>query len=114
MLATYAIIIDGNGNASERKLAHTRAGRLLTDSLTTLSSKEYDSLDTREIRLLRSMKPLVAKDYFSFELIKYSSQSLIEIPIIYAFGETERLTYHGTNFRGVTTIKLFPTNVSFS
>ena len=114
MVNSYAIIVDGLGNITERKLGHTRQGRLLMPSqhFEKLFDVEYSHLGLREVRVMRSLESENEKEHFSFDFMsKYNVENfpnVVQIPVIYAFGETTGLSYHGTNHRGATIIDLYP------
>ncbi len=97
MTNTYAIITDGNGNVTERKMGNHNAGTLLSNSLTSVSHSTVGSISTT--RVTRNLTGLTA-DHFTFP----SGSSTISL--IWAYGNGINLAYHGG--RGATTISITP------
>lgn len=111
MAGSYAIVVNGVGNITERKLGHTRQGRLLKPSklFAKLFDIEYNHLGLREVRVIRSLQSENEREHYSFDFMsKYNIPRVIKIPLIYAFGETTMLSYHGTHHRNITAMNLYP------
>merc|ERR1719270_585964 len=75
----YAIIVDGNGNVSERKLADQGPGSLLKPSVKIISIKESNGI--RTVSLSRPING-ASNDHFTF----YVDET--KIPFINAVGST--------------------------
>jgi len=97
----YAIIVDGTGSVSERKLGDHNPGTLLTPSVKIVSNIVSGS--NRIVVLTRSMTGNT-KDYYSFPT------SPATINFINAVGSTPTIAYHKA--RTVAKITLIPTQVS--
>ena len=97
----YAIIVDGNGNVSERKLADQGPGSLLKPSVKIISSKESNGI--RTVSLSRPING-ASNDHFTF----YVDET--EIPFINAVGSTVELSYHKEKTSSL--IKIFPIGTS--
>lgn len=85
MNGTYAIIVDGYGNVTERMLGYHQSGLLLTPTVTVTSDTTDDS--GRTVVLTRSMTGKGAY-YYTFD------SSISSINLIYAFGNTPTLAQH--------------------
>eukprot|EP01084_Bolivina_argentea_P167243 290290_1 len=92
----YAIIIDGTGAVTERKLANHGPGTLLKPTITVLSSSI-----TNDIRTVTMTRPLKGMEYCT------KSGSL---NVITAIGNTIQLSYHAQ--RTGATITLLPKTTS--
>ena len=90
---TYAIIVDGYGNVTERLLGNHEPGTLLKPSVTVTSDLVNASLNARVVTLTRPMQ--LAYPYYSFDVTTAS------IPIIWAHGTTPDLESHGPTNDGV-------------
>jgi len=97
----YAIIVDGNGNVQERKLADHDPGTVLQSSVTVLSNTVTSGM--RTVVLQRNIAG-ITPDHYSF------SPSLATINFINALGATVDLTQH--KFRGASIIELFHNDVT--
>jgi len=86
----YTIVIDGNGNPTERKLGDHSPGNLLKQSLKLISSKVADGV--RTVSLLRDFKG-ISSDHYTFDPTQSS------IPVITASGEGKTFGYHGSQHR---------------
>lgn len=82
----WAIIVDGHGAVTERKLVDQKAGTLLKTSVKVLSNTVVDGV--RTVTLTRAMKGAGA-EYYSFD---YNGPS--SIPFINAVGSTPTFSYH--------------------
>ena len=82
----WAIIVDGTGNVTERKLQDQNPGTQLPDSVTVLSSTVAGDLRTVVVT-----RPLIGKtaDYYTFNTATDGSLSFIN-----AIGSTPTLSYH--------------------
>jgi len=95
--APYAIIVDGDGGASERRLASHDPGHALVSSITVVSSRVVGGLRTVEIaRKVDGQTP----SYFSIP------RAAGQISIIAAVGSTVAISYHRA--RTASTITLLP------
>lgn len=83
--APWAVIVDGHGNVTERKLADQSPGTLLDPSITVVSMSTSSS-----IRTIVLTRPRQGHDdrYFTFDL------KTPVVPIINAVGSTVELSYH--------------------
>ena len=97
----YAIIVDGTGVATERRLVDHGPGALLKPSITTLSSSV--SAGVRTVVLSR---PVAAATPLHYALPTVPK----EINIITAMGSTPQLAYHKARTAG--SITLVPTGIS--
>ena len=82
----WAIIVDGSGAVTERKLLDQKAGTLLKTSVKVLSNTVSDGV--RTVTMSRSMKG-ESSQYYSFD---FSGPSLV--PFINAVGSTPTFSYH--------------------
>ena len=89
----YAIIIDGTGAVSERKLGNHNPGTLLPSTITVLS----DTVNNNGIRTVSMERPLKGMEY----CLKSGS-----LNVITAIGSTPQLSYHAA--RTAATIILLP------
>jgi hypothetical protein len=96
----YAIIVDGNGKVSERKLGSHAPGTVLAASLTVTSSSTVDGM--RKVVLSR---PVAAKTKDHFAIPTTPGQ----INLITAIGNTVEIAYHKA--RTGALITLLPTEV---
>lgn len=94
----WAIIVDGRGGVSERKLADQSPGTELAKSVTVVSSEV--SSGHRTVVLTRPMKGQTP-DYYSFG----SDQEVI-LPFINAVGNSPELAYH--KIKAPSSIALLP------
>lgn len=97
----YTIIVDGNGNVQERKLADHDEGAVLTPSLRVLNSSVSGGL--RTVVLQRALAGLTA-DHYTF------SPALADISFINALGSTVELAQHKA--RGAASLALFRLDTS--
>ncbi|ETO30153.1 collagen-binding protein A [Reticulomyxa filosa] len=88
MNGTYAIIIDGYGNVTERMLGNHEPGILLNSTVTLLAEKLVDGNGTRVVILQRALHES-GSHYYNF-----ASSNFTTIPIIFAYGRTPTLNYH--------------------
>ncbi|ETO04435.1 hypothetical protein RFI_32961, partial [Reticulomyxa filosa] len=88
MNGTYAIIIDGYGDVTERMLGNEQEGVLLNNTVTVLSDELVNSGSTRKVRLQRAINLHRAR-YYNFGSSNYTT-----IPIIFAYGQSATLGYH--------------------
>jgi hypothetical protein len=98
----WAIIVDGNGKVSERKLENQGAGgggELLSPSV-TIQSSHVDGSGNRTVVLTRAMKGTDA-DHFTFE-----AGANPTLPFINAVGTGVDLSYHRA--KTISTIVLLP------
>ena len=79
----YAIIVDGNGKVSERKLGNHAPGKLLPNTLTVLSNSVKNNIHTVTIT-----RAIVASDEMSY--LKNAGN----LNVITAIGSTVELSYH--------------------
>ena len=79
----YAIIVDGNGKVSERKLGNHAPGKLLPNTLTVLSNSVKNN-----IRTVTITRAIVASDEMSY--LKNAGN----LNVITAIGSTVELSYH--------------------
>lgn len=93
----YAIIVDGEGNVTERKLADHDAGRQITTSVTIQSNQVYGGL--RTVVLTRALKG-VSSDHYTFDPLALS------IDYINAIGSGPTFGYHKQ--KTSATISLWP------
>jgi hypothetical protein len=84
--APWAIIVDGHGAVTERKLVDQKAGTLLKTTVKVLSSKVTDGV--RTVTMSRAMKG-AGEQYYSFD---YTGPSTM--PFINAVGSTTTFAYH--------------------
>lgn len=84
----WAIIVDGHGVVTERKLGEHNPGTLLNASVTVKSSVMKDGL--RSVVLTRGLQGL-GPDYFTFDPMKNGGT---EINFINAVGSSIELSYH--------------------
>jgi len=84
--APWAIIVDGNGDVTERKLQDQNPGAELANSVTVVSNVVDKGL--RTVVMTRPMKGETA-DHFTF-----SADQEVVLPFINAIGGTETLSYH--------------------
>jgi hypothetical protein len=87
----WAVIVDGTGKVSERKLQDQSPGSELTASVTVVSSKVNGGL--RTVVLTRAMKG-ASSDYYTFSL------DTPKIPFINAIGNGPAFAYHKTKNLG--------------
>ncbi|ETO30152.1 hypothetical protein RFI_06967 [Reticulomyxa filosa] len=113
---TYAIVIDGFGNVSERLLGYHNPGTLLTSTTQILSDMPVDS-QTRQMTLSRAMD--AHYPYYDF------SSNFHTIPIIFAYGTSPQfpsihqmesigilnLTKYSSSGNGTTTTTTTTTSV---
>ena len=85
----WTIVIDGNGNVTERKLSNHAGGKLLAASIKVLSNTVKG--DVRTVVLTRPLKGL-NENYYTFDVS--STNGLI--PIINAIGSTSAFGYLGS------------------
>jgi len=90
----YAIIVDGDGHVSERKLSDHGPGHQLMTSVKVLSNTVQDGV--RGVLLSRSVKG-VSKDHYSFQTIPG------DLPIISAIGDGKQLAFHKSRNGGTLT-----------
>ena len=89
----YTLIIEGNGNVTERKLDNHSPGKLLKSSIKIVQNSVKDG--KRKVILTRAVKGATA-DHFSFP------QKAGNLNLISAIGDSEELAYH----RSKTTSKI--------
>jgi len=97
----YSIIVDGNGNVSERKLADQGPGTILAPSVKIISNKESNG-----IRTVILSRPILGatNDHFTFDVEEP------KLPFINAIGSTVELSYHKE--KTSTMIEIFPVGTS--
>jgi hypothetical protein len=98
----WAIIVDGHGAVTERKLVDQKAGSLLTTTVKVLSNTVTDGL--RTVVMSRPMKGAGA-EYYSFD---YTGPSTV--PFINAVGSTPTFSYHKA--KSPASITLLPVDAS--
>ena len=91
----YAIIVDGTGKVTERKLADHGPGTLLSPSLRIVSSSEKEGV--RTIVMSRPVEG-ASKDHFSFPVTPG------DLSLISAVGNTVELSYHKSRAGGKVTL----------
>jgi len=96
----YAIIVDGVGKVTERKLAEHSPGVLLNSSLTVLSNSVVDNV--RTVVVHRSVKGFTPEHYSL-------PTSAGDLALITAIGDSVELAYHKSRLGG--TVTLLPTKV---
>lgn len=97
--APWAVVVDGGGGLSERKLADQNPGVLLAPSVTVISNAT--SGNTRTLVFTRPFKGK-SSEYFSFDA------SLSALAFINAIGNSPTLSYHKTKTPSV--VVLLPTS----
>ena len=93
----YAIIIDGNGTVTERKLANHGAGTLLKTSVKVISSSVANG---RRTVVMTRPSAGATKDHASFEM------NTLSVPFINAVGASNELAYHSK--KTAATLALWP------
>ncbi|ETO09048.1 hypothetical protein RFI_28338 [Reticulomyxa filosa] len=88
MNGTYAIIINGYGDVTERMLDNEQEGVLLNNTVTLLSDDLVNNGSTRKMRLQRAIN-LYSAHYYNFGNSNYTT-----IPIIFAYRQSATLGYH--------------------
>ena len=91
----YAIIVDGNGNVTERKLANHGPGTQLNTSIVVVSNIVKENV--RILELHRPVKGL-SKDHFSLPTKPG------DLNMISAVGDSIQLAYHKTRTSGSVTL----------
>ena len=94
----YAIIIDGNGEVTERKLDNHGPGNALSNSITIVSSSVHGEIRTLVLR--RSVNGS-STDHYTFPTVPG------DINMIAAIGDGKTLSYHKSRSGG--TLTLIPT-----
>lgn len=94
----YSIIVDGNGQITERKLADHGPGSKLADSVNIVSNTVVDNV--RTVVMSRPVKG-ASKNHYSFQEIPG------DLPLISAVGNSVQLSYHKS--KTGSTITLLPT-----
>lgn len=84
--APWAIIVEGTGNVTERKLQDQNPGKQLAPSVKVVSSKTEGS--TRTVVLTRALKG-ASSDYYTFD-----PNVDVSLPFINAVGNGPTLAYH--------------------
>jgi len=97
----YAIIVDGNGNVQERKLANHDPGDVIQSSVKVLTNNVNNGV--RTVLLQRALVGITT-DHYSF------SASVATIDFINALGDTVDLAQH--KFRSSSAIELFHDGVN--
>ena len=82
----YAIIVDGNGNVTERRLGDHDSGRQIATTVKVVS--DTVEADVRTVVMTRAMTG-ASKDYYTFDI-----QTGTNINFINAYGTTPTLSYH--------------------
>ena len=95
----YAIIVDGNGAVTERKLGNHDGGKVLDSSVKVVSSRSFDGL--RNVVMTRSYKGKTPEHY------TFDPKSTSTIPHITASGSGPNYSYHGSKTRGGATLQFF-------
>ena len=98
----YALIVDGNGNVHERKLANHGPGTVLTPSITNVTSNQVVN-GVRTIVLYRPVDALT-KDHYAIPT------NPGKINLITAIGNSVKLAYHKA--RTGASLTLLPSEVS--
>jgi len=93
----WALIVDGSGVVTERKLGHHEAGRLLKPSVSIEETKVQG--DLRSVTLTRPLKG-ASSDYYTFTPFTDGSG---ELNFISAVGNTPNLSYHSQRTAGQLT-----------
>ena len=93
----WAIIMEGTGNVTERKLADQSPGELLPSTVTVVSNTVADG--ERTVVMTRALKGKTA-DYFTFDA------QVSTIPMINAIGGTPKLAFHKN--KDPVTLSLLP------
>ena len=86
----YTIVVDGNGNVSERKLANHAPGHVITPSVTVTSNSITNGV--RTVTMHRDFAGATA-DHYTF------SASTSTLPLIFASGTSGTYAYHGAKLR---------------
>ena len=95
----YAIIVDGNGAVSERKLGNHDGGKLLDTSVQVISTRAYNGI--RNVVMTREYQGKTPEHY------TFNPKSTSTIPHISASGSGPNFSYHGSKTRGGATLQLF-------
>ena len=93
----WAIIMEGNGNVTERQLADQSPGTLLKSSVTVVSNTVADG--KRTVVMTRALKG-VSAEYFTFD------ENVATIPMINAVGSGPLLAFH--KLKDPVTLSLLP------
>lgn len=93
----WAIIMEGNGNVTERKLADQSPGVQLPSTVTVVSNTVTDG--KRTVVMTRALKGKTS-DYFTFDA------SVATIPMINAVGSGPKLAFH--KLKDPVTLSLLP------
>eukprot|EP00051_Salpingoeca_urceolata_P026537 m.477668 g.477668 ORF g.477668 m.477668 type:complete len:870 (+) comp20913_c0_seq1:229-2838(+) len=96
----WAIIVEGTGDVSERKLADQNPGTLLSPSVKVVSSSVTDGV--RTVTMTRPFKGATSAHY----TFNQASDTLLHF--INAIGSTPKLSYHKD--KTASTIAILPTN----
>ena len=94
----YAIIVDGQGQVTERKLGDHSPGTELSTSVKIVSNTVVDNI--RTVVVSRPVKG-ASKDHYSFQTIPG------DLPLISAIGNSVQLSYHKSKMG--STLTLLPT-----
>ena len=94
----YAIIVDGEGKVTERKLADHGPGTVLAPSISVVSNTVVDNV--RTVVMSRPVQG-ASKDHYTFQTLPG------DLSIISAVGNSAQLSYHKSRTGG--TITLLPT-----
>ena len=94
----YAIIIDGEGKVTERKLADHGPGTVLATSIRVVSNTVVDNV--RTVVMSRPVQG-ASKEHYTFQTLPG------DLSIISAVGNSAQLSYHKSRTGG--TITLLPT-----
>ena len=94
----YAIIVDGTGAVTERKLGNHDGGKLLDSSIQVVSNRVYDGI--RNVVMTRSFEGKTPEHY------TFDPESTSTIPHITASGKGSDFSYHGHTTRGGATLQL--------
>ena len=93
----YTIVIDGNGNAEERKLGNHAPGNVLSQSFKVASNTVKDG--KRTVVIVRPFSGQTS-DHYTFD------PKISSVPLLFASGLGASYTYHGPNLRSGGTIHL--------
>lgn len=91
----YTIVVDGNGNVSERKLGNHAPGTLIKQSVTVTSNSIADGV--RTVTMHRNFAGITS-DHYTF------SSSISNLPLIFASGTSGTYAYHGAKLRSGGTV----------
>eukprot|EP01064_Diplonema_japonicum_P005619 TRINITY_DN13741_c0_g5_i2.p1 TRINITY_DN13741_c0_g5~~TRINITY_DN13741_c0_g5_i2.p1 ORF type:complete len:993 (+),score=256.68 TRINITY_DN13741_c0_g5_i2:73-3051(+) len=108
MAGTYAVIVDGSGEVTERVLGDDSPGRSLDTAMFEMVHQQVMG-GVRTVLLKRDLVG-ISSDYLTFSA---NNGTPFSLPVIVAVGTTPSLNYHGPNNRAGVTLDFSPaTHVS--